>query len=115
MERPKYNQEEIDMNQLSPEAQKEHLANVSGSEQTDAFVRKVDQRKKDIMLPPFPKPGEIIRCQICGKPMPPEAFSKIPSIRKREFKWHIHNDCMNSMFDLVDRSTPGLMAERGRK
>ena len=48
---------------------------------------------ENYMLPKPPKPGEIIYCQICGRPMLPQDFSKDPKIRKREFKWHIHNAC----------------------
>ena len=64
------------------------------------------------MVPPVPKPGEIIICQECGKPMYPEDFSKDPKIRKHEFKWHIHHACEQHIWDIVDQQTPGLLAER---
>jgi hypothetical protein len=64
------------------------------------------------LVPPPPKPGEIIICQQCGKPMYPQDFSKDPKIRRHEFKWHIHYACEQEIWDLVDRQTPGLLAER---
>jgi hypothetical protein len=67
---------------------------------------------KDWMLPPPPKPGEYIICQICGKPMLPKDFSKDIKIRKHEFKWHIHWQCEQNIFNQLDRGTPGLIAER---
>jgi hypothetical protein len=115
MEKQRYSRQEIDISQMSDEERKEHLSNFSSTEQTENFIRNVDQTKRNIMLPPLPKPGEIIHCQICGQPMPPEAFSKDPATRKREFKWHMHNACMQQMFDLADRSTPGLLTERKRR
>jgi len=77
-----------------------------------AFAAEDRAKGKDWMLPPPPKPGEYIICQICGKPMPPEEFSKDPKIRKHEFKWHIHWDCEQNIFNQLDRGTPGLIAER---
>lgn len=67
---------------------------------------------KDWMVPPPPKPGEFIVCQICGKTMMPEDFSKDQKIRRHEFKWHIHWDCEQGIFNQLDRGTPGLIAER---
>lgn len=69
---------------------------------------------KNYMVPPPPKPGEYIYCQICGHVMKPEDFDPDPKIRKQEFKWHIHNKCRMNVFDQLDRQTPGLLAERKR-
>ena len=79
---------------------------------TDVMVAEEKQKGANYLVPPLPKPGEIIICQQCGKPMYPEDFSKDPKIRKHEFKWHIHYACEQQIWDLVDRQTPGLMAER---
>lgn len=65
-------------------------------------------------LPDPPKKGELMYCQVCGEPMLPEQFSKIPFQRKREFKWHIHGKCFSFLDELADRSVPGLLAERKR-
>ena len=67
---------------------------------------------KDGGIPKPPRRGEIIRCLVCGEPMPPSAFSKIPAVRKREFKWQCHEKCINYMLDVCDRETTGLLAER---
>jgi hypothetical protein len=79
---------------------------------TDYMVNAERQKGVGYMVPPPPKPGELIICQQCGKPMYPEDFSTDPKIRKHEFKWHIHWACEQQIWDLVDRQTPGLMAER---
>lgn len=63
-------------------------------------------------LPSPPKKGEILICQMCGKPLLPEHFSKDERSRKREFKWHIHPECFIAMDEMADRSVPGLLAER---
>ena len=68
--------------------------------------------RKDSLVPPLPKPGEVIICQQCGKPMYPKDFSKDPKIRKREFKWHLHHACEQRLLDLCDINTRGLLAER---
>lgn len=70
------------------------------------------EKGKNYMLPEPPKPGEYIKCRICGKIMLPEHFSKDVTIRKREFKWQIHWSCQQAQFDRCDRETPGLLAER---
>ena len=78
-----------------------------------AVLTEEEKRKgKNYMVPSPPKPGEVIICQQCGKPMYPEDFSKDPAIRRHEFKWHIHYECEKQIWDLVDRQTPGLIAER---
>lgn len=69
-------------------------------------------RGRDWMVPPPPKPGEYIICQVCGKIMYPQDFSKDKKIRKHEFKWHVHWNCEQNIFDQLDRGTPGLIAER---
>lgn len=79
---------------------------------TDVMVAEERQKGAGYMVPPPPKPGEIIICQHCGKPMYPEDFSKDPKIRKHEFKWHIHYACEQEIWDMVDRQTPGLLSER---
>lgn len=70
------------------------------------------QKGRGRLVPPPPKKGELIICQHCGKPMLPEDFSKDPKVRRHEFKWHIHSACEQDIWSLVDRQTPGLMAER---
>ena len=78
-----------------------------------AQLSEIEKEKgKNYMLPKPPKPGEYIRCRICGKIMKPEDFSKDTGIRKREFKWQIHWKCQQAHFDRFDRETPGLLAER---
>ena len=54
--------------------------------------------------PAPPKPGEVIVCQICGKEMLPNDFSKIPKIRKFEFKWHIHWECQQKLLNEWDEN-----------
>ena len=79
---------------------------------TQAMVNEEMNKGSGYMVPPPPKPGEVIICQQCGKPMYPKDFSKDPKIRKHEFKWHIHAECEKQIWELVDRQTPGLLAER---
>lgn len=79
---------------------------------SDSLTHEEMQKGKGYLVPPPPKPGELIICQHCGKPMYPEDFSKDPAVRKHEFKWHIHQKCEEQIWDLVDRQTPGLLAER---
>lgn len=92
-------------------ANSEELARYVAS-MTDGLVNEEKAKGKGYMVPPPPKPGELIICQQCGKPMLPEDFSKDPKIRKHEFKWHVHHDCEMQIWDMVDRQTPGLLAER---
>lgn len=77
-----------------------------------AYAAEYNARGKNWMVPPPPKPGEYIICQMCGKPMLPEDFSKDPKIRKHEFKWQVHWQCEQNVFNQLDRGTPGLIAER---
>ena len=78
----------------------------------NSMVQEERSKGQNWMVPPPPKPGEYIICQICGKVMMPEDFSKDQKIRKHEFKWHIHWDCEQNIFNQCDRGTPGLIAER---
>ncbi|OQY10702.1 MAG: hypothetical protein B6I28_00485 [Fusobacteriia bacterium 4572_132] len=71
-----------------------------------------DMRNSAVPTPP--KPGEVIVCQICGKKMMPEDFSKNSIERKKEFKWQCHWECMQNKLDECDRKTPGLLSERNR-
>lgn len=89
----------------------EELARYVGA-MTDGLIEQERQKGRGYLVPPQPKPGEVIICQQCGKPMYPEDFSKDPTIRKHEFKWHVHEACEKQIWDLVDRSTPGLLSER---
>jgi len=82
------------------------------AEMQDQLRDKENQKGQNWMLPPPPKPGEIIHCRICGQAMYPKDFSNIPSIRQKEFKWQQHYTCMMNMFDECDRQTPGLLSER---
>ena len=82
------------------------------AQNSDALTEEERRKGPNYLVPPLPKPGEYIICQQCGKPMLPEDFSKDPKIRKHEFKWHIHWGCEQQIWDLVDRETPGLLAER---
>ena len=79
---------------------------------TESLVAQEHSKGKNWMVPPPPKPGEYIICQICGKKMLPEDFSTDTKIRKHEFKWHIHWTCEQDIFNQLDRGTPGLIAER---
>lgn len=89
---------------------KELAAYVAAMEEQS--LKEENRKGRGYMVPPPPKPGEIIICQICGRPMLPKDFSKDPKIRQREFKWHIHNICENNVWDQLDRQTPGLIADR---
>lgn len=79
---------------------------------TDALTAEERAKGRNYMVPPEPKPGEYIYCIQCGKKMLPEDFSKDPKIRRHEFKWHIHWECEQKIWDQADRQTPGLLAER---
>lgn len=77
-----------------------------------AFEAEERKKGKNYMVPKPPKPGEVMICQQCGKPMYPEDFSKDEKTRRHEFKWHIHAACEKYIWDLLDLQTPGLLAER---
>lgn len=89
----------------------EELARYVAANSQD-LVAEQRNKGKNSLVPPPPKPGEIIICQHCGKPMYPEDFHSDPKIRRHEFKWHIHYACEQQIWELVDRQTPGLLAER---
>ena len=82
------------------------------AEMQDELRDRENEKGQNWMLPEPPKPGELIYCNICGKPMYPKDFSKDPKIRKREFKWQQHNLCQENMFLQCDLQTPGLLSER---
>lgn len=82
---------------------------IDSSDNFNSFVGKGQN------LPKPPKKGELMYCQICGKPMYPEQFSKIESQRKREFKWQIHGECFQYLDNLADQSVPGLLSERKQR
>ena len=87
------------------------MFNNSDYERDAAFERYTGNGMK---IPEPPKPGEVLMCQICGKAITPEELKEEKNIgqRKRCFKWHIHPKCYMTMNDIVDRSVPGLIAER---
>lgn len=76
------------------------------------LVEQENKKGRNSMVPKPPAPGEYMICQQCGKVMYPEDFSEDPKIRKHEFKWQIHYKCEQEIWNLVDRQTPGLLAER---
>lgn len=63
-------------------------------------------------MPAPPKPGEIMVCQFCGKPIMPNELSKNKTMRKREIKWHLHPECVIEMERRTEIETPGLVGER---
>lgn len=79
---------------------------------TGEFLKNVSPDRKNSMVPPPPKPGELMYCQICRQPMYPEEFSKDLATRKREFKWQVHDKCRTFIDKYLDIQTQGLMAER---
>lgn len=79
---------------------------------TDGYSDEDKRLGRNWAVPPLPKPGEYIVCQRCGKVMKPEDFSKDPKIRKYEFKWHIHWDCQQAIWNQLDRMTSGVLSER---
>lgn len=85
----------------------DYIASIS-----EGLVEEERRKGKNYMVPPQPKPGEVIICQHCGKPMYPEDFSEDPKIRRHEFKWHIHYACEQAILNMLDRQTPGLLDER---
>lgn len=82
------------------------------NDDTQGFLGNLDPNRKNSCIPAPPKPGEVMICQGCGKPMLPKDFSDKELIRKREFKWHIHYECMQALETQCDRQTPGLLSER---
>lgn len=82
------------------------------AEMQDQLRSQEESKGENYMLPAPPAPGQIIYCHTCGKPMLPQDFNTDPKIRKREFKWQQHWECIQSCFDRCDLETPGLLAER---
>ena len=85
------------------------------SNETADYLKHIDPNKKNSGVPPPPKPGELIYCQMCRKAMLPEHFSKDEAQRKWEFKWQVHWACKLAADDYLDRMTPGLLSERRRQ
>lgn len=100
-----YNEIEDEQDRIELEARNEALK----------YVGKIDKTKPNSMCPPPPAPGTIMKCQLCEGEMLPKNFSKNEAMRKKEFKWHIHEACFLEMDKLIDRSTPGLISERYKK
>ena len=82
---------------------------------TGNYLKNVNMDQKNSAVPKPPKPGEMMYCQQCGRPMPPESFSKSELIRRREFKWQMHHACMMELQNRCDRYTPGLLSERNQR
>jgi hypothetical protein len=81
---------------------------------TTQLAQYVSQSEKQDMNygpPEPPKPGELIICQMCGRPMYPQDFSKDPAIRRREFKWHVHYACEQQVMNQLDRES-GILTDR---
>lgn len=81
-------------------------------------IENVDEESNyvgNVKLPDQPKPGEYMICQICGKPILPQELSKEKELRKKEIKWHIHNECYKFINYQLDLITPGLLASRGQR
>lgn len=85
------------------------------SDELLSYLKNTDLNKRNSCVPEPPKPGEVMICQGCGKPMLPKDFSDNELIRKREFKWQMHNKCMQEMEAKCDRQTPGLLSERAQR
>jgi len=66
-------------------------------------------------VPKPPAPGQMMKCRDCGCDMPPESFPNNKTLRKLLFKWQLCHSCWLKVSDFLDRSTPGLMADRGEK
>jgi hypothetical protein len=110
---PRKKASQIDAN--DNEETKQDKTEFNAVNEVSSYLSRVDKNRKNSAVPRPPKPGEVMYCQYCGKPMLPKDFSTDERTRRREFKWQIHQACMNIMDDLADRSTPGLLAERNRK
>lgn len=84
--------------------------------ETNDFIQNIDPTRRGAAVPPMPRAGEVMKCQMCGKPMIPNtpSFSKDHKQRMREFKWHICDKCWFQTDNLLDRSTHGLLSERGK-
>lgn len=83
--------------------------------QAAEHLKNIDLSKRNSAVPPPPKKGEIIHCQMCRKPMMPEDFSKDKDQRRWEFKWQVHWQCKIAAEEYLDRATTGLLSERRQK
>ena len=92
---------------ISPEQLAEYVSQSSGES-----IQSEQVKGENYMVPPPPKPGEVIICQLCGKPMYPKDFSRDEKIRKYEFKWHIHYQCQLDIFDEVDNVRDFTLAQK---
>ena len=105
---------------------------MASSEELGAYVSQIAPQSvqeeyskgEGYMLPKPPKKGELMYCQMCGKPIYTReyaqkhnidmslCFSEDKKTRISEFKWQVHNACKERAFDMADRQTPGLLGER---
>jgi hypothetical protein len=94
-------------------------------EEIDVDNNSMDDMPHGTNLPPPPKAGELIICQLCGYPIypPREPFatqikypqlfmSKNKKIAKHEYTYHIHYNCQLLACEDLDAKTPGVLAER---
>lgn len=79
------------------------------------YLKNVNHGQANSAVPKPPKPGEIMRCQHCGKAMHPEDFSEQEIVRRREFKWQMHQKCMLAAELQCDLNTPGILSERQQR
>lgn len=56
---------------------------IDSNSEINKFLGNVDLTEKDALVPKRPKPGELIYCQFCGKPVYPEQLSSDLEIRKK--------------------------------
>lgn len=90
----------------------EELTNTGAD--TQEYLKNINPNKRNSCVPPPPKPGEIMYCQMCRKPMMPEDFSSDIKKAKYEFKFQVHWACKIAVDEYLDRITPGLLSERKR-
>ncbi len=76
------------------------------------FLGNVDQTRQNSMVPPPPKPGEYMICQICGEKILPEQMSTDEKTQKYEFKWHVHYSCTQYAFQTLDYNTKDIRISR---
>lgn len=94
------------------ENDKEVLETKNANLDTNNFIKNIDMNKKNSAVPKPPKPGEIMYCNVCGKPIMPEDFSEDDWNAKYEFKWHLHSKCRIYAHKRLDYLTKGLLSER---
>ena len=105
----------VDFKDMTPEEIKEFQEQRKIEEETSSYLKNVNPRKKSSAVPPPPKAGEIIYCQMCRQPMMPINFSKNAIERRWEFKWQVHWACKLAAEDYLDRATVGLLADRKKR